>query len=144
HLDTPVDGLDPAQQLDAVHLRHLDVHEDEVGMERPKRSQRRLAAVRGGDVVPRLQDHAEGLPGPHLVVHHEDPRAIGHAVIPGTPGSRAVKVTSARPCRTSSRPPCASMMRWLTHGPTSIRFSWTTWIGSKMRWSSSDRTSAVR
>ena len=36
------------------------------------------------------------------------------------------------------------MMRWLTHGPTSMRFSWTTWMGSKIACSSSARTSAVR
>src|SRR5262249_23692143 len=110
----------------AVHLRHLDIHEDEVGMERPERPQRRLAAVRGGDVVAGLEDHAEGLPPSPLVVHPADPRPVAPAGCPVTPGSSAVNVPSARPCGPSSRPPCASMMRWLTHGPTSIRFSWTT------------------
>ena len=104
-LDAGVDALDAAEELDAVHLRHLDVHEDQVRVEALQRTQRRFTAIGGGDVVPGLEDHAERFPRPHLVVHHEDARAVRHATLPGTPGSTAVKATSARPCLASSRPP---------------------------------------
>src|SRR5262249_16007870 len=140
-LDGRIHGFDPLQELDAVHLRHLDVHEDEIGIERGQRAERRLAAVRGGDLVVRLEDHPQRLARPDLVVDHQDPGPVAHSWVVG---SVAVKVTSARPCLMSRWPPCDSRMRWLTHGPTSMRFSWTTWMGSKMRISSSGRTSAVR
>src|SRR6266852_8362750 len=111
-------------------------------MEGAERLQRSLAALRGGDLVARLEDHAQGLARSHLVVDDEHPRTVAH----GCPdaGSDAVKLTSPRACLASSRPPWLSRIRWLTLGPTSMRFSWTTWIGSKMPCSSSGRTSALR
>src|SRR5206468_2388224 len=133
--------LDPLQELDAVHVRHLDVHEDEVGMEGGEGLQGRLAAVRGCDVIAGFEDHAQRLARSQFVVDHQDAGTLAHA---RAATSDAVKLTSPRPCLTSSRPPCASTMRWLTHGPTSIRFSWTTWMGSKSPRNSSARTSAER
>src|SRR5499433_574038 len=140
-LDGGIHRLDALEQLDAVHPRHLDVHEYQIGMEGGEGRERRLPAVRGDDLVAGLENHPQGFPGADLVVHHQDPRAITHGWVVGRVTE---KVTSARPCLTSRRPPCASRMRWLTQGPTSMRFSWTTWMGSKMRSSSSGLTSAVR
>src|SRR5262249_26153241 len=142
-LDARVRALDPPEQLDAVHLRHLDVHEHHVGVESVDGLERRFTTVGRRDLVRRLQDHPQGLPRSQFVIHDQDSWAIDHhdwvAAI-----KVAVKLTSLRPCLTSSRPPWASTMRWLTHGPTSSTLSCTTRIGSKMLRSSSARTSAVR
>ena len=53
----------------------------EVGMEGAERLQRGLAAVRGGDLVARLEDHAQGLARSQLVVDHEH-RADGRSWLP--------------------------------------------------------------
>ena len=42
HLDGRIHRLDPLEELDAVHLRHLDVHEHEVGIEGGRVRERRL------------------------------------------------------------------------------------------------------
>ncbi len=120
--DAGVGALDALQELDAVHLRHLDVHEHEVRVKGGQRLQRRLAAVGRGDVVARFQDHAQGLARSQLVVDDEHAGAVGRAHARAAIRA-AVKLTSPRPCLASSRPPCASTMRWLTQGPTSMRFS---------------------
>ncbi len=109
HLDARVRALDPPEQLDAVHLRHLDVHEDQIRMEGVERLEGGLAAVGGGDLVARLEDHAEGLARSHLVVDHQYPRTVAHACPDA--GSEAVKLTSFRACLASSRPPWLSRIR---------------------------------
>src|SRR5260370_40194116 len=89
--------------VEAVQLRQLDVHEYQIGMEGAERLQRSLAALRGGDLVARLEDHAQGLARSHLVVDDEHPRTVAH----GCPdaGSDAVKRTSPRASLACSRPP---------------------------------------
>ena len=52
----------------AVHFGHGYVHEDQVGVERAERLERGFATVRGGDLVARLEDHADGLAWAFLVV----------------------------------------------------------------------------
>src|SRR5262245_37725030 len=111
-------------------------------MESVDRLERGLTTLGRRDLVGRLQDHPQGLARPELVVDYQNAGAIDHDWVAAI--RVAVKLTSPRPCLTSSRPPCASTMRWLTHGPTSSTLSWTTRIGSKMLRSSSARTSAVR
>ena len=61
------------EQLEAVHARHDDVEEDDV--ERPGRERlQRVGARRDRDrVVGVLQDHAQRLAHPGLVVDDEDP-----------------------------------------------------------------------
>ena len=103
-LDAGVGALDPLQQLDAVHLRHLDVHEHEVGVKCGERLERGLTAVGGGDVIARLQDHAQGFARSQLVVDDEHAGAVGRAHALAA-ARDAVKLTSPRPCFASSRPP---------------------------------------
>ena len=74
--DRPL-GDDPSRRLDAVELRHLHVHDREVGLE-PKRERDRLLAVArlADDVHPRaLQQLDEVEPDDRLVFGYEDPDA---------------------------------------------------------------------
>jgi hypothetical protein len=146
-LDGRIGPLHAAEDLEAVHLRHLDVENHDVGPELGQHLQRRASAVGGGDLVGGLEQHAQGLARPQLVVDDEDTRgARGRGTDPpATAGGReTTKDSSCRVCRTPSRPPSASTRRWLTAGPTSMRLSCTICTGSKSRSNFSADTAAVR
>src|SRR6267142_7192631 len=139
------DLLNVPEQLEPVHLGHLDVHDDDVRLKPAEQIERRPPVLGRLDGVARLQQHPQGLAGTELVVDDQDApeRARGHAHEVAS-GSVTRKCSSWRPCRTASCPPTASTRRWLTAGPTSIRLSCTIWTGSKTRWSFSGGTDAVR
>src|SRR6185436_12569504 len=146
HLDGRVALLDMPQDLEPVHLRHLDVEDDEVRTVARHLVEPGGPAVGGANLVDPLQQHAERLTRPHLVVDDEDARPPhgrrrdAHTAA----GSLITNATSCRPWRSSSRPPIASTMRWLTAGPMSIRFSCTMRTGSKIRSRSGGAITAVR
>jgi hypothetical protein len=75
HAGRVAELVEPARRLDAVHARHPDVHEDDVGPQRPHLRQRDLAV--GGladhlDVRLGLQDEAEAGAQQRLVVDQQD------------------------------------------------------------------------
>jgi hypothetical protein len=75
HAGRVAELVQPARRLDAVHARHPDVHEDDVGPQRPHLRQRDLAV--GGltdhlDVRLGLQDEAEAGAQQWLVVDQQD------------------------------------------------------------------------
>ena len=73
-----IERLHALEELDAVHPRHLHVHEDHVRAHRRQDGQHLLAAPGREDLVARLEDHADGLAWAFLVVDDQDAR-IGHA-----------------------------------------------------------------
>ena len=72
HLHLLVDGLDPLEDLDAVHSREADVEEDEVDFARSDDLDGLAPVDRFEQLVVVLQDEAEGLPQPVVVVDDED------------------------------------------------------------------------
>ena len=96
-----VDRLDALEKLDAVHPRHLHVHEDHVRSETRQDCQHLLAAAGGEDLVARLEDHADGFTRAFLVVDHQYAR-IGHAGLHG--GSDCdVRIAGHRMCEPGDR-----------------------------------------
>ena len=85
-------GLEVFAHLVAVHLRHVDVQQDQVRGVASGRQQPQLAAGNGADLVPAVLEHA----GQHLevgggVVHDQDagglvrPRAAAVSGFTGPP-----------------------------------------------------------
>ena len=81
--DRPL-GLDPADGRDAVHVRHQQVHQDDVGLEAAGHGHA-LRAVGGLtddlDVVLEFEEHPQAHPDDGMVVDDEDPdpgRRVGH------------------------------------------------------------------
>ncbi len=101
-LHAGIDRLDALEELDAVHPRHLHVHEDHVRAEPGQDRQHLLAAPGREDLVARLEDHADGLARALLVVHDQYAR-FGHAGAP--PGFRLTDGFAAASGRSGSRPP---------------------------------------
>ena len=82
-------GLEVFAHLVAVHLRHVDVQQDQVRGVAPGRQQRQLAAGDGADLVPAVLEHA----GQHLevgggVVHDQDAGGLPGAAVRLSPDSR--------------------------------------------------------
>ena len=73
-------GFEVFAYLVAVHLRHIDVQQDQVRGIAPRRQQRQLAAGYGADFIPAVLEHT----GQHLeigggVVHYQDAGGLpGH------------------------------------------------------------------
>ena len=117
--DDPVGREQLAGGLDAVHLRHPDVHQHHVGLQLVAHRDR-LEAVAGDtdDLHPvlRVDDRPDALAEELLVVDQHDP---DHAA-PRT-GTHAVAVNVTPPAssrrRTSSRPPTASRRRRMPSMP---------------------------
>src|SRR5262249_12919675 len=128
-------------------LRHLDVQDDDVGAHAGEQVERHAPALSGGDLVRRLEEHAERLARSKLVVDDEDAggaRRHGGRRHATAGGSDTTKDSSCRCCRTRGRPPSPSPSRWPTPAPTSMRLSCTICTGSKSRSSLSADTAAVR
>jgi hypothetical protein len=90
-------GLDPADRGDAVHVRHQQVHQDDVGLE-PAGHGDALAAIGGLaddlDVVLQVEEHAEAHPDDRVVVDDQD--ADAGAVLHGaSSGTRPDRCESA-------------------------------------------------
>jgi len=67
---------DPLEELDAAHLRHLEVQEDEGGVELRELGQRLPAGARGAGLESEEAEAVpQGLPVVRVVVHDEDPPA---------------------------------------------------------------------
>ena len=123
-LDRRVGPLDVPEELEPVHLGHLDVHDHDVRLEPPQQVEGRAPVLCRLDLVDGLQQHAEGFPRSQLVVDYEHARERGgRRAHEAARGSVTRKWSSWRPCRTVSWPPTASTRRWLTAGPTSSRLS---------------------
>src|SRR4029453_3501803 len=122
--DRWIGPLDVPEELESVHLGHLDVHDHDVGLKPPQQVQGRAPVLRRLDLVGGLDQHAERFAWSQLVVDDEHPRERGgrraHEV---ASGSVTKKWSSCRPWRTVGWPPTASTRRWLTAGPTSMRLS---------------------
>ena len=61
--DRRIGALDVPEQLEPVHLGHLDVHDDDVGLEPPKQIEGRAPVLSRLDGVAGLQQHAQRLAG---------------------------------------------------------------------------------
>ena len=77
-------GLEVLAHLVAVHLRHIDVQQDQVRRILPRRQQRQLAARDRADLIPAILEHA----GQHLeiggdVVHHQDAGRLPRPLLGG-------------------------------------------------------------
>ncbi len=124
HFDRGVGPLDVTEELEPIHLRHLDVHDHDVGLKPPQQVEGRASVLGRLDLVSGFQQHAERFARTQLVVDDEHACERGgrraHEV---ASGSVTRKWSSCRPCRTVNWPPTASTRRWLTAGPTSIRLS---------------------
>src|SRR5467141_296703 len=69
-------ATDPLRDLEAVHLRHADVEQDDLRVVQTGVVQRLRAIVRSRDVVAVVAKQlAQGLGRVDVVVHHEDPTA---------------------------------------------------------------------
>ena len=111
-LDRGIGLLHAAQDLEPVHLGHLDVEDHEVGVVPRELGERGRAVVGRADLVGPLEEHPQRFPRAELVVDDEDARADrGRLACHTAAGSLITKATSWRPWRSSSRPPSASTMR---------------------------------
>ncbi len=97
-LDRRVGALDVPEQLEPVHLGHLDVHDHDVRLEPTEQIKGRAAVLRRLDGVARLQQHPQRLAGPQLVVDDEDPpERVGGRAHEVARGSVTRKCSSWRP-----------------------------------------------
>ena len=79
---TPL-GPDGPKELDPAHLRHLEVQEDEGGVELGELGQRLPPRARSACLEPQEAEAVpQGLPVVHVVVHDEDPPAPHHFLKP--------------------------------------------------------------
>jgi len=81
-------GLDPADRGDAVHVRHQEIHQDDVGLEAT--GHRHALAAVGGladnlDVVLEVEEDAQAHPDDRVVVDDEDadPGVLPHLTSEG-------------------------------------------------------------
>ena len=112
--DRAIGLLHAPEQLEPVHLGHLDVHDHEVRPEPLERLKRGMAVLGRLDVVAGLQEHAERLARAELVVDDQDTRAggcHGDGAHDAARGRERRNASSLRPGRTSSWPPMASTRR---------------------------------
>jgi len=72
--DRRIGALDVAEELEPVHLGHLDVHDDDVGLEPPEMVEGHAPVLGRLDLVVGLEQHAQRLARTELVVHDEDAR----------------------------------------------------------------------
>jgi hypothetical protein len=114
HAGRVAELVEPARRLDAVHARHPDVHEDDVGPQRPHLRQRDLAV--GGltdhlDVRLGLQDEAEAGAQQRLVVDQQDAdrhdglRVVGAWSGEGRAAGRAGAAGRSGGWRVTTKPP---------------------------------------
>ena len=78
----------PRRRVQAVELRHHDVHEDHVGAVRLAEVQRLAAVARLGDdldAVERLHQGADPRTEQGMVVGQQDADRLGHRLAPFTP-----------------------------------------------------------
>src|SRR5262249_22961625 len=73
HVRAAGNFLKPAAGFDATHARHQDVEKNEIGRARRRAFERLFAAGGGNDfVVEKLEEGADKLDVPLLVIHHQN------------------------------------------------------------------------
>ena len=94
HVDVRPRLLDPAQHLDAVHLRHLDVQHQQVVIVLVDQGQRRQAVPRRVDLVLTAEDPLTTAENDFLVVNEQD--SAFHSFAPDSPCSSSCPLSSGR------------------------------------------------
>ena len=97
-LDRRVGALDVPEQLEPVHLGHLDIHDHDVRLEPTKQIEGRASVLRRLDRVAGLEQHPQRLAGTQLVVDDENAPERGGGRAHGlASGSVTRKWSSWRP-----------------------------------------------
>src|SRR5262249_4463025 len=128
-------------RFDAIHFRHLDIGDHQVGVKRLALADQ-LAAVLGrgqNEVAQPWQDLLEVVAHVWLIIGHYDAQGLAHVL----PRGKVITISAPRPESgepTAIWPPWASIIRLAIAIPSPVPLVLVVKKGSKIRW----RTSGFR
>ena len=67
-----------AQELEPIHAGHLDINDNDIKTPLRHTPYGTLPAIRSDNLIPPFEDHAEGLPRAHLIIHNQDTIFVLH------------------------------------------------------------------